>query len=320
MTTVLSNSPVSDDVRRGGLYAGNVYVYSATPASRRLVEFARELIEEAFGDRDPRTAQHDMPVEEFAALLADLKPRFIHHPRCKELLPEVVASLGCDLGGTYFDVPRLRTSTSDSYLTSGISYAFHPHRDCWYSAPFNQINWWIPVYEVVPENVMAFHPEYFSAAVKNGSRRYDYAEWNRTSRVEAAKHVHKDTRDQPKPEEPVRLDPQVRVVPEPGGIMLFSGAQLHSTVPNTSGRTRFSIDFRTVSIDDVRARRAAVNVDAECTGTTLRDFVRCSDLAPMPEELALAYETEALAHANRLRQGTSDRPLATPAERVHSNT
>ncbi len=314
MTTVLSNSPVCDDTRRGGLYAGNVYVYSATPASQRLVGFARELIAEAFGDRDPRTAQHDMPVEEFAALLADLKPRFIHHPRCKELLPEVIASLGCDLAGTYFDVPRLRTSTSGSYLTSGISYAFHPHRDCWYSAPFNQINWWIPIYEVVPENVMAFHPEYFATAVKNGSRRYDYAEWNRTSRVEAAKHVHQDTRDQPKPEEPLRLDPQVRVVPEPGGIMLFSGAQLHSTVPNTSGRTRFSIDFRTVNIDDVRARRAAVNVDAECTGTTLRDFVRCSDLAPMPEELALAYETEALAHANRFRRGTPDRPAVTTAE------
>jgi hypothetical protein len=74
---------------------------------------------------------------------------------------------------------------------------------------------------------------------------------------------------------------------------MFSGAQLHSTVPNTSGRTRFSIDFRTVNIDDVRARRGARNVDAACTGTTLRDFVCCSDLEAMPEELALDYEQRA---------------------------
>ena len=33
----------------------------------------------------------------------------------------------------------LRTSTSDDYLTSGISYSFHPHRDTWYSAPFSQL-------------------------------------------------------------------------------------------------------------------------------------------------------------------------------------
>ncbi|WP_440068070.1 hypothetical protein [Streptosporangium sp. OZ121] len=297
MTTVFSNSAVNDDTRREQLYQGQVFVYSATPASAQLAAFARELIAEAFGERDPETAQFDMPVEEFADLLARLKPRFIHHPRCKELLPAVLAELGCDLDRTYFDVPRLRTSTSHDYLTSGISYAFHPHRDCWYSAPFNQLNWWIPVYEVVPENVMAFHPQYFGSPVRNGSARYDYAEWNRTSRLTAAQHVRGDTRDQPRPEETVVLDPQVRVVPEPGGVMVFSGAQLHSTVPNTSGRTRFSIDFRTVHIDDVRTRRGARNVDAECTGTTLRDFVRSSDLDRMPEELALEYEAEALTRA-----------------------
>jgi ectoine hydroxylase-related dioxygenase (phytanoyl-CoA dioxygenase family) len=126
--------------------------------------------------------------------------------------------------------------------------------------------------------------------VRNGSKRYDYDEWNRTSRYNAAQHVKSDTRDQPKPEEPVELDPQVRVVPEAGGILLFSGNQLHSTVPNTSGRTRFSIDFRVVHIDDVIARREAPNIDSECTGTTLRDFLRGSDLQRIDEEIVLAYE------------------------------
>ncbi|MEU8244851.1 hypothetical protein [Nonomuraea sp. NPDC048916] len=295
MTAVLSNSRVSDETRRELLFQGDLFVYSPSPASAELVGFARELIADAFGGLDPETAQHEMPVEDFAKLLVDLKPRFIHHPRCKELLPAVVEEHGCDLGDTYFDVPRLRTSTSDDYLVSGISYAFHPHRDCWYSAPFSQVNWWIPVFEVVAENVMAFHPAYFDRPVRNGSGGYDYAEWNRTSRRSAARHVRSDTRVQPRPEEEIELDPQIRVVPEPGGVLMFSGAQLHSTVPNTSGRTRFSIDFRTVHLADVRGWRGAPNVDARCTGTTLRDFVRCNDLAPMPEDLALDYEAEALA-------------------------
>lgn len=295
MTAVYSDSGVNDDARRDLLYRGEVFVYAASPATSELVGFARELIEEAFGGRDPETAQHEMPVEEFAGLLADLKPRFIHHPRCKELLPAVLEERGCDPELTYFDVPRLRTSTSHAYLVSGISYAFHPHRDCWYSAPFSQVNWWIPVYEVVAENVMAFHPRYFDRPVRNSSRLYDYTEWNRTSRRTAARHVRSDPRAQPRPEEPVELEPQVRVVPEPGGTLVFSGAQLHSTVPNTSGRTRFSIDFRTVHLGDVRAHRGAPNVDAECTGTTLRDFVRCNDLSRVPEDLALEYEARALA-------------------------
>ncbi|NUW33780.1 hypothetical protein HTZ77_20410 [Nonomuraea sp. SMC257] len=297
MTAVLSNSTATDDRRRELLFRGDLFVYSATPAATELVGFARELVSDAFGPLDPETAQHDMPVEDFARLLAELKPRFIHHPRCKELVPALIEERGCDPSLTYFDVPRLRTSTSDDYLVSGISYAFHPHRDCWYSAPFNQVNWWIPVFGVVAENVMAFHPRYFDTPVRNGSAAYDYGEWNRTSRRSAAEHVRTDTRVQPRPEEAIDLDPQIRVVPEPGGVLMFSGAHLHSTVPNTSGRTRFSIDFRTVHVGDVRERRGAPNVDARCTGTTLRDFTRCGDLARMPEELAAAYETEAEAAA-----------------------
>jgi hypothetical protein len=78
---------------------------------------------------------------------------------------------------------------------------------------------------------------------------------------------------------------------------LFSGNQLHSTVPNTSGRTRFSIDFRTVNILDVRSRVEAPNFDSECTGTSLRDFLRTSDFERMPEDVALTYEDLAPAQA-----------------------
>ncbi|GAA4471162.1 hypothetical protein GCM10023094_01320 [Rhodococcus olei] len=290
MTTVFSNPTMDDDTRRRHLYSGHVFAYPASPGSVALVEHARALIADAFDELDPETAQYRMPVEEFSALLAELKPRFIHHPTSKERIRVLLGEFGCDLDKTYFDVPRLRTSTSDDYLTAGISYAFHPHRDTWYSAPFCQINWWIPIYPVVSGNVMAFHPRYWNTGVRNGSRRYDYYEWNRSSRSTAAQHVHSDTRDQPKPEEPIELDPQIRVVPEPGGVMLFSGNQLHSTVPNTSGKTRFSIDFRTVHLDDVVDRREAPNVDSECTGTSLRDFLRARDLERIAEGVALAYE------------------------------
>jgi hypothetical protein len=290
MTTVLCNQELSDSERRARLYSGQVLTYSASSESLALVEHARNLIADAFGSKDPQTAQFDTPVGDFAALLAELKPKFIHHPRSKQLIKSLLGAFGCDADQTYFDVPRLRTSTSNDYLTTGISYAFHPHRDTWYSAPFSQVNWWIPIYPVVPENVMAFHPQYWGRPLRNSSRRYNYYEWNRTSRLTAARHIESDTRDQPRPEESVQLDPQVRVVPEVGGVMLFSGNQLHSTVPNTSGRTRFSIDFRTVNIDDVRSRREAPNFDSECTGTTLRDFLRTRDLERIPEDLALTYE------------------------------
>jgi len=142
---------------------------------------------------------------------------------------------------------------------------------------------------------MAFHPRYWSEPVKNGSHEFNYYEWNSTGRANASKHIKSDTRKQPKPEQEMELDPQVRLVPEPGGVILFSGAQMHSTVPNTSGKTRFSIDFRTVNLEDLKTRTAAPNIDSECTGTSLRDFLKARDLSAMPENVVTLYEPEAVS-------------------------
>jgi hypothetical protein len=231
-----------------------------------------------------------MPAEKYVEILADLKPRFINHPECKKLIGGLLAEQGCDVEKTYFDVPRLRTMAHGEYLKAGLALQFHPHRDTWFSAPHAQLNWWLPVYAVESDNSMAFHLRYFDEAIKNSSGGYDYEEWNRTGRKQAAMQVKQETRKQPMPEEPIELEPQVRVVPDVGGMLIFSAAQLHSTVPNTTARTRFSIDFRTVNIEDLVEGRGAPNVDSSCTGTTLRDFLRASDLAHLPDDVVAMYD------------------------------
>jgi hypothetical protein len=252
------------------------------------------MLEEAFRPLDPREAQYHMPVERYVEICAPLKPQFIHHPRTKTLIQGILADFDCDPDRTYLDVPRLRMVTSDGYLTSGVGYAHHPHRDTWYSAPMCQLNWWLPIYEIESEMSMAFHPQYWARPVENGSRDFNYYEWNATGRKDAAKQIGQDTRKQPKPEEPMELEPQVRFVTEPGGIVLFSAAHMHSTVPNQSGRTRYSIDFRTVHMDEVRTKGGAPNVDSWCTGTSLRDFMRARDLERVGEEIAALYDEGAV--------------------------
>ena len=285
MTAIFVDSDLTDAARRRALYDGQLFVFSPRPSALALCEFARSLTEAAFAPLDPRRAQESLAVEDYVAILAELKPRFIHHPECKRLIRGLLEEMGCDLDETYFDVPRMRTATHGGYLTAGIAYAFHPHRDTWYSAPFSQINWWMPMYEIEPDNSMAFHLRYWDVAVRNGSHAYDYDEWNRESRKNAATHIKTDTRVQPKPEQPLELEPQVRLIPRVGGPILFSAAQLHSTVPNTAGQTRFSIDFRTVSLGDVLGGMGAPNVDSACTGTALGDFLRARDFSRLPEDV-----------------------------------
>jgi hypothetical protein len=289
--TVYVDATLSDDERRQRIFEGQVFLYTPRPSTVAFIRFARQLIEEAFAPRDPETAQFDMSVEAYADLLGKLKPHFIHHPESKRHLQAVLEEMGCDLAKTYFDVPKMRSSTSDGYLTSGIAYAWHPHRDTWYSAPPCQINWWIPIYDFQSDNAMAFHPKYWNRAVRNSSSGYNYYQWNRLYRgPSVAKLTKEDPRPLPRAVEPIEVDPQIRLVCPAGGVIMFSGAQMHSSVPNTSGKTRFSFDFRMVHIDDVAARRGAPRVDEECTGTTMRDYLRGTDFAHLPEELVSHYD------------------------------
>src|SRR6267378_1440196 len=178
MNSIIIDAPISEEKKRELLYRGQLLVYSPTPSSLALVDFARKMVEAAFHPLDPETAQFHLPVEKYAAILSDLKPKFIHAPESKKCIQGMLGDLGFSLEKTYFDVPRMRSSTSDDFLTSGIAYAFHP--------------------------------QYWSHPVRNGSAEYNYAEWNRTSRQNAAQFIKQDTRKQPKPEEPMELDPQIR--------------------------------------------------------------------------------------------------------------
>lgn len=153
-----------------------------------------------------------------------------------------------------------------------------------------QLNWWAPIYEFVSENGMAFHPQYWNRRIRNGSRDFNYYRWNADGRKNASRHIGRDTRVQPQAEEPLELEPQMRFVIPPGGVIVFSGAHLHSTVPNTTNVVRWSIDFRTVNVDDVAAKRGPPNMDSASTGTSLRDFRRITDFSPISDDIVAAYD------------------------------
>lgn len=291
MTAIHYDSCLDDQARRERLYQGDIFVFGPTPETLAFKDFAGAMVEDAFGGLDPEMAQHRMAVEDFARLLGELKPRFIHHPESKAHIQKILARFGCDVAATYFEVPKLRSSTSDDYLTSGIAYAWHPHRDTWYSAPQCQINWWTPIYDILPDNCMAFHSAYWAKSVKNSSQSFNYYEWNRKYRGQAVtKHINGDPRPLPKPLEPIAVGDDQRIIVPPGGLILFSAAHLHSSVANTTGRTRFSVDFRTVAAADLRKRSGAANVDSSCTGTVLREYMSAHDLSGISDDLIGLYE------------------------------
>jgi hypothetical protein len=286
MGAIWFNSPAKDDAeRRTKLYAGELFVYDRVRAVEDLAAFTREMVGSALAPHDPRHVHDALTPAELAPILGKLKPAFTHHPEAWRLVTRILEDLGCDPEDCYLDVPKLRTAYPQGHLTKGIAYAFPGHRDTWYGSPQAQINWWLPIYPLNPDNAMAFYPRYFSKPAVNDSDRFNYYRRN-VERRDVAQFVDEDPRIQPSAKELGPEEPEFRLLPPVGGVILFSGAQLHATVTGPKSLSRYSIDFRTVSRRDVMRGLEAANVDTRCTGTALRDFRRSRDGAPMPEELA----------------------------------
>ncbi len=291
MNLIRLNPTFSHEEFRKKIFEGEFLLHSPTSPVQALVTHARSMISEAFPEWDPCIAQHHLPVEGFIQRAGPLKTRFTNNPRTKVLIRDILSDLGCNMEKTYFDVPRLRVVSSDGYLVSGVGYAYKAHRDTWYSSPRAQLNWWLPVYDLMPAQTMSMYPAYWNKPIANTSADFDYGEWCRVGRANATTQGSVDTRKHPLPSEPVDPGSEVRFVLKSAEVLVFSASHLHATAPNNSGQTRFSIDFRTVCLDDLTAGAGAPDGDNDSKGTTLRDFVRASDFLPVPENIAMAGES-----------------------------
>jgi hypothetical protein len=240
-----------------------------------FVEYTRAELIKLFDPYDPQHVHERIEPTEMAKILGAWKPRWIHSETSRRLVRSIIAEAGFDPEETHYDLPKPRTSFPQGHLTTGVAFAFPWHRDVWYSAPAQQVNWWLPIYPVQETNAMSFDLACFARPVPNTSGDFDYYE-NNARRFSTAKSVGTEGQSRPG-----AIDHTAGVdlipIPAPGEVLLFSGAQLHRSIPNTSGLARYSVDFRTVNVPDLLADRGAHLVDAWCTGTAVRDFVSVTD-------------------------------------------
>lgn len=282
MSVIHIDPKVSNADLRSLVYEGDLIVLTKCPPLADFVEFVREQLRELFYPHDPERAHLHYTPAELARMLGVWKPGFIHNPKSRELLKATVVSAGFDPDETLYDVPKPRTAYPSDHLTTGIAFAFPWHRDTWYSAPSQQVNWWFPVFELKPQNAMKFSAMAFAQYVENDSAGFDAYQANR-DRLTAAQQVGRDSRSRPSAQNHQPAD-ELIVLPAPGQVLLFSGAQLHASIPNTSGISRYSVDFRTIDRRDVLSSRGARMADVHCSGTMLREFASISTDERLPEE------------------------------------
>ncbi len=288
-SSIFFDAPLSDQDRRTRLYAGDIFVLAETPGSRELIALARDLLEDSI--RTARPSEHPRaqdgrrgrrnPLQAQAAVHS---PPDVQDPaaedRCGKRLRsrEDLLRRSADAFGLSAAFPplgyRLRLSPASRHLVFGADVPAQLV-DADLSARTRQRHGVLPalLQRASPEqlgDLQLLRVEHQEPGDRRAARQDRHA---RAAQAATG----------PRPSD--RATPSAARCHNP-----VLRAQLHETVENTTGVARYSIDFRTVHYDDVVARRGAPNVDSRCTGTTMRDYLRCTDLAHLPDDVVKLYD------------------------------
>ena len=177
---------------------------------------------------------------------------------------DLIAEVGFSVESTGFDPARLRVVSHEGDQNPAATAMYYGHRDTWYSNPQSMITWWLPLHNVGAAESFEFFPECFGKAVGNDSEIFNFDRWveGGSDKLIGWQNANTGlTAQYPQ----LLEEPSGTALPVEccrGDILLFAGQHLHRTQKQATHMTRFSLDFRTVDLNDHESGRGAVNVQS----------------------------------------------------------
>lgn len=277
MSDFIKELPPSNELARQQLYTGSIFLLKSSVVTLALVRDVLDEVVDELGE-DYRIAHEVFDSTDYFERIGRLRKKIYTSPHYHQLVNTVIESTGFELGKQAYDPARMRVVAHQGHLNPAAAPIYYGHRDTWYSNPQSMITWWIPLHDVVADETFVFYPEYFDRPVNNDSEIFDFNDWTAEGQAKRIGWQNPNTGQTAHYpsllEEPQGL--HWPVLAKPGEILLFSGQHLHQTRKNVTGRTRFSLDFRTVNLDDEANHAEAKNVDNRSTGSSLVQFIHPS--------------------------------------------
>lgn len=253
-----------DERARRALYQGEM-CRSESPTLLKLARDVRRMVSDTIHvPEDELEHMHQMCTEAqlFESLQLARTGVRAHEVLWREMLASWMEGLGEEAAQWSCDVVRLRAVSPSMHTIKGARAAFAVHRDTWYANPQAQLNVWLPLFDMTWSQSFGFYPSLFDQQVENDSHLFDFEAFMALAGFQGrsgGRAVY------PRALGDSSLVPH-RFAMGQGQALVFSASHLHGTLPNTSDRTRWSLDVRVVHRGDHASGIGAVNQDNRSTG------------------------------------------------------
>jgi hypothetical protein len=269
--------PRDNERARREIYGGAIYKLPSTAASIRLVEQARDLLRNVLKVDEIRLAKDMLSADVFFEAIGRARKVLFMESQFHAAVRSVIAAVGFDPEGIAFDPVRLRVINHLGHEDPRAAPVYYPHRDTWYAHSQSLIAWGIPLDDLAAEETFEFYPNHLETPVENGSGQFEYKAWVKDGWDLKIGWQNKDaglTAVYPQAAECPPAGSGVGFSCRRGENLLFAGAHFHRTLPQQTGRTRFSLDFRIAHLGDHERGIGAPNVDNQSRGSALVDYVK----------------------------------------------
>lgn len=267
------------------LYRGEVLVFRNVHAMHELIAYTDALLIKHLGEGDPTTIQARLNETDYLELIGRAQYEFRTSREPKALFFKALREVGVDLNSTYWDHFPMRAVPCGGTHHGGRCGWVDVHRDSWGSTIDAQLNWWAPIYSITPERSMAFYPDYWHKPLANDTSTWSIDEYIRQRNLLPDQERKVPYSSVPLPTEPVDDTNVCPVMLEPGDLLCFASAHLHASMENTTDRTRFSVEMRTVNIHELIEGHGAPNVDNDGPRPMYNWFRRISDNVSLDSEM-----------------------------------
>ncbi len=276
--------PLSAAAAAKRAFAGELLLFPPAPEMRRLLACVRRIARESFAAKEPVRAHLQYSRAEFLRR-AETAQKRVNSPECKPLFAAVLDAAGVGQKNMFWDTLGLRVAppVADAAELAKRGFRSHAvvHRDTWGAGMQAQINWWAPVWPLTARRTLAFYPSYWTRPLANTTAEWSFKEFLASRKQSAG------GRAAAYPAAPLAAakpdETAAPVLPKPGELLCFSAAHLHGSVLNATALTRFSLEIRTLHLDDLRQKRGAPNVDCESRTPLVGLFSAISGGAPLKQ-------------------------------------
>lgn len=262
------SSPISYDDLSATVFLGELAAIRQNQSAQQLRDYIATQISSTLDDSDPTTIHHRQAESVYRPKLEHLQKTLPNDPTIKSLWQGFFSELGWETGEFAWDFMPLRIVPPQRVSPTWERHTVAPHRDTWGSNLPNQLNWWTSIFPLSADNTLGFWTDYFDKPIKN-----DTATWSYKNYISARKRGDKSIAVAPKPLENLDYSALQPLLPNVGEMACFSSQHLHASIPNSTDRFRFSIELRTIHLNEAKhGKRGAKNVDNAQTKPQLNWF------------------------------------------------